>query len=395
MSNLWNKINIPRKILKNLYEDQGLPIAQIASKLGYSTTPIHRLLREYKIKTRSISEAKKKFEISKQELRNLYHKQKLSTGQIAQKYGCNHVTIVNRMKKYSIESRGHLGLTKPIRISKEKLKYLYKKRSLSLAKIARIIHRSEGGIERKFKSYGIRSRGLDNRTSKYKKRNFDGNLLEKAYMIGFRLGDLNVFSPKNIICVRCSSTKKAQIRLIRNLFKKYGGIYQALAPRGTFEICCFLNKSFEFLLPKEDKIEEWILSNKNYFLSFLAGYVDAEGSFYLRKPYYKLGKIGWAIFELQTYDKNIIDTISHFLYDLGVENKFFLSRKQGYMNKQGFKNKKDLWRLAITKKVALWKFTKLIEPYQRHTEKIKDLMKIKKNLIQRNSLPYCHPIDLS
>lgn len=141
------------------------------------------------------------FKITRQELNNLYGKQKLSTFQIAQKFGCSHATIVNRMRKFGIKSRGHLGLIKPIKISK-------------------IVHRSEGGIERRFKSYGIPSRGLANRASKYKKHNFSGDLLEKAYMIGFRLGDLNVYSPKNIICVRCSSTKRAQIKLIKNLFKK-------------------------------------------------------------------------------------------------------------------------------------------------------------------------------
>lgn len=86
------------------------------------------------------------------------------------------------MKKYGIKSRGRLGLTKPIKISKEKLEYLYHDRKLSAVKIAKILHRSKGG-------------------------------------------------------------------------------YVAKAKRGTFEIVAHLNKTFSFLLPKQDNIETWILVN--------------------------------------------------------------------------------------------------------------------------------------
>ena len=391
----WNKVNIPKETLKDLYENQRLSIAQIAEKLGYSTRPIHRLLREYKLKIRTISEAKEKFKISKRELRALYQRQKLSMDQISHKFGCSRANIVYRMKKYRIKSRGHLGLTKPIRVSKEKLKYLYKKRGLSLAKIARIIHRSEGGIERKFKTYGIRSRGLDNRASKYKKRNFDGNLLEKAYMIGFRLGDLNVFSPKNIICVRCSSTKKAQIRLIRNLFKKYGGIYQALAPRGTFEICCFLNKSFEFLLPKEDKIPRWILSNNHLFLPFFSGYVDAEGCIHVR-THSGGRKTPFGGLEITSYDKHILQQSWKKLLKVGIISpKPLLVKPKGSIDKRGFKQNGDAWRLNIYRKDSVWRLLGLIQPYIKHAEKIKAIETVKKNIVLRNKIPYCHKIDLS
>jgi len=276
----WNKIEIPKEKLKFLYEKQGLSIAQIASKLGYSNGPIHRLLKKYHLKIRTISEAKEKFKISKKDLRNLYHHQKFSMNEIAKKYGCNHVTIVNRMKKYDLKSRGHLGLTKPIRISKEKFEYLYCTQRLSLDKIAKILHCSGGGLQRKIKNFGIKTRPISERACKYKKKDFNGNLEEKAYMIGFRLGDLNVKPTKNLIQVRSSTTKRNQMILIKNLFSPYTTPHVWKAKRGTFEIVALLNKSFDFLLPKNDNVESWILKKPKYFLAFFAGYADAEGCFY-------------------------------------------------------------------------------------------------------------------
>lgn len=173
------------------------------------------------------------------------------------------------MKKYGIRSRGHLGLTKPIRISKEKLKYFYHNRGLSLDKIAKILHCSEGGLQRKMRDFEIKSRPTSNRACKYKKKDFGESLTEKAYMIGFRLGDLNVSKGKSVISVRCSTTKRAQASLIKNLFSPYGGVAITKAKRGTIEINVFLNNSFSFLIPKKDKIPGWVTRNDKYFLAFL------------------------------------------------------------------------------------------------------------------------------
>src|SRR5207245_435885 len=111
---------------------------------------------------------------------------------------------------------------------------------------------------------------------------------------------------------------------------------------------------------------------------------DAEGSYYLRKPYYQFAKSGWGVFEIQTYDKNILSTISQRLSLLGIENTFNISRKKGYVNKRGVRNNSDMWRITVIKKQSLWNFIKLIEPYNKHENKLSDLRKVKNNLILRN-----------
>lgn len=145
-------------------------------------------------------------------------------------------------------------------------------------------------------------------------------------MIGFRLGDLNVYHPKNIICVRCSTTYEGQISLIKKLFEKYGGVYSYFAPRGTYEICCYLNNSFEFLLPKEDKVPNWILKDNRCFLAFFAGYIDAEGYISIRR----------RGLEIQSYDKNILRQSWKKLKILGITcPKPTLSKPAGYVQKNG------------------------------------------------------------
>jgi len=392
----WNKIKIPKEKIKYLYEDQGLSIAQIASKLGYSNEPIHRLLREYHLKIRTISEAKEKFKISKKELRNLYYHQKLSMNEIAKKYDCNHVTIVNRIRKYNLKSRGHLGLTKPIRISKEKFEYLYHIRRLSLDKIAKILHCSEGGLQRKIKKFVIKTRPISERACKYKKKDFDGTLEEKAYMIGFRLGDLNIKPTKNLFQARCSTTKRAQIMLIKNLFSPYTTPHVWKAKRGTLEIVVLLNKSFNFLLPKNDCIEPWILRRNKYFWAFFAGYADAEGCLYININ--KNRGIEFTVFSLSSYDKQILFQIWNNLKKLYIlSSPPFLKAPKGTpcsSNKKYFSNG-DAWCLTIAKKDSLWKLIHFWEKYSRHSERKKAIDRSKNNLILRNQLPYCHKIDLS
>lgn len=336
----------------------------------------------------------KRINISKNRLSDLYLRKKLSTEAIGKILGCNHVTVLNHLKKYGIPRRSRLGNRRPVGISKDVLFDLYHHRRLSQKQIAQMFGHSRYGIHRRMKICGIQSRSYSVANTKYPKYDFRGDLIEKAYLIGFRLGDLNVYKVHELIQARCSTTKQEQADLIRDLFKDYSHIHIWKARRGTLELIVLLNQSFEFLLPKNDSVERWVADNDRYFLSFLAGYADAEGSYYLRKPYYKKGKVGWGVFEIQTYDKNILQIVSQKLTFFGIENIFSKSRTKGYIDKRGVKTNQDAWRLTVVKKQSLWNYIKLIEPYHRHKNKLGDLKKLKNNLLLRNQLPYCRPIAL-
>lgn len=336
----------------------------------------------------------KKFLITRNQLFKLYAQERLSTAAIAKIFGCNHVTILNYLKKYNLPRRSKLGNRKPITISREVLFDLYQNKKLTQKQIAERFGHSRYGMQRWMKIYGIISRSSSDANRIYPKFDFRNDLIEKSYLIGFRLGDLNIYKVRKLIQARCSSTKQEQVNLFKNLFKNYGHVTIWRAARGTFEMVVLLNMTFDFLLPKQDIIANWIIKNNKYFLAFLAGYADAEGSYYLRKPNIKVGKIGWSVFEIQTYDKNIIWTLYNKLKELKIDSKFLQSRKSGHIDRRGVKTNKDCWRITIHKKQALWNFIKIIEPYHKHKNKLEDLRKVKENLLLRNSLPYCKPIVL-
>ena len=190
----------------------------------------------------------------KTQLIELYVKQGLSTDAVAKVLGCNHATVLNYLKKYEIPRRSRLGNRKAVRIAKETLIDLYQNQKLTQKQIAHKFNHSRYGVQRWMKIYGIKSRNDSESHTRYPKHNFSGDLAEKAYMIGFRLGDLNVMQVKNLVQVRVSSTIPAQIQLFKNLFAGYGHIHIRKFIRGStgveiIDAITLLNKSFKQIFP--------------------------------------------------------------------------------------------------------------------------------------------------
>ena len=380
------KYNISKEKLKNLYSDKRLSMAKIARRFNCDPTTIQRTMRQYEIKPRTLSEATEKIIIPKKILKNLYYHNKLSTGEIGKLYHCSHATIINKMKFYKLKRRSRLGTRKPVIISKALLKKFYFIKKLSQNQIAQKVKCSRCAIEKLMRKYRMKPRSLSESQMRYLKRDFSGNLIEKSYLIGFRLGDLNVGMAKLQIQVRCSTTVPAQVQLIKKLFSKYTHLdikkTRFIKKQLVADIRCFLNKSFSFLLPKRDQIESWIIKNDKFFFAFLAGYADAEGCFLIRR--YKNMKTPVAGFELQSYDKNIINMIWKKITSLGIQTpKPKISRRKGYKSKIGLINRKDMWRLSIYKKVSLLKFLNFIKLYLKHPKKKNQLSLLKRNVISR------------
>lgn len=380
------KVNIPKNILKNLYINQRLSMDKIAKRFRCDPSTIQRLMRKHKIKSRSCSESMQKVFISKQILRKLYYHNKLSTKQIGKLYRCSHATILNRMKIYKLKRRSKLGLRKPVLIPKEKLKKLYLKRKLSQFQIAKKMKCSSYAIEKLMKKYNIKSRTLSEAQMKYPKHDFSGNLVEKAYLIGFRLGDLWARPAKLQIEVNCSSSRPEQIQLIKNLFQKYTKITirknRFIKGKLITDIKWLLNKSFKFLVPKQDRIAPWILKNKKFFFAFLAGYIDAEGYIFIKLQ--KKSKTPIAGLQIQSYDKGILHQIWSKLNEIGIEcPKPYLSHPKGYISKNGIINRGDAWRLDVNRKKALFSLIGSIEPEIKHKKRKRNLIEAKTSLILR------------
>lgn len=268
-------------------------------------------------------------------------------------------------------------------ISYKKLKKLYLGKKLSSYKIASLLGISQSWVMVNLRKHAIKSRTISEAKILtrpwYKRKDFNDNQRKKAYMIGFRVGDLYVSqtSPKSLtIRISSNSAISEQRKLFKKLFQNYGHIWEGNPDKkGAVLVRCYLNKSFDFLLPKKDHIEDWILKNENNFLEFLAGYIDAEGTFCVGKN---------KVFSLSSQDKNIIHKIQIKIKTLGIEcNIPTLVRKENEMDKNKVKSNKDVWGLRIYKRDTLLKFIKLIEPFIRHRKRRKDMLNLKNKLLKR------------
>ncbi|MFH1311029.1 MAG: LAGLIDADG family homing endonuclease [Nanoarchaeota archaeon] len=194
-------------------------------------------------------------------------------------------------------------------------------------------------------------------------------------MIGFRLGDLKVkaTNKNSTVLISSNTTKIAQYKLIKRIYGKYGH-FKAKDYNGVYHVYCNLDKSFNFLINKEDKIPEWILYNKNFFLAFLGGYTDAEGNIGISQ--------NRARFRIRTYDKNILFQVHKNLGKLGINSKFGIVSRQGFYGM--IRQNKDCFGVFVNHKEDLLKLLKFLKPYIRHKKRYKDLITAEKNILERN-----------
>src|SRR5258708_20300317 len=188
--------------LIRLYCDEGLSLSEVARQLGWSPSAIYSRLVALGIARRK-AWARNAVEADAAELRRLYSDEGLSLSAVAGRYGCALTTIWRRLQAAGVQCR-------------------------------------EGGSE-----------------PKYARTDFSGDLAEKAYLVGFRLGDLHVaMEGTRTIVVKCTSTRREQVELFRDLFGKYGHVYSDEPTKGhrkrqSIGMEVRLNTTFSSLLPNQ------------------------------------------------------------------------------------------------------------------------------------------------
>lgn len=255
-----------------------------------------------------------------------------------------------------------------IAIDKQVLDDLYHKQSLSPYKIGAIMNCSWATVSNRLREYKIPLKSSSLARIRYKRNGFSGDLGEKGYMLGFRMGDLNTYSPtanSETIVARCHTTQEEQIDVIKDLFSRYGQVTVSRT-NGHLYVNCYLDQSFKFLLDKNEDAWAWVSEDRKYYFSFIAGYVDAEGNFIINQ--------GRARFKIDSYDLSILRAISGWLAENKINYKFRQIYKKGdtqFIRGLKCKYNGDLWRLNINEALSLKKFIILIKPYLKHSTRIK------------------------
>jgi len=184
---MGKRIHISETILRKLYEHDGLLLGDIAKRLGCDARVVRREMEEHGIQFR-----RTRVRISCEELRRLYDAQRLSIEKVAKHLGHHPKTIRRRMQECGIKVRSRSEAGTRIHIPENELRRLYEDEELSVKEIARRLGYDERTVRRNMKRYGIPIRTTAETAAiaarGYPKHDFSGDLKEKAYLLGFRLG---------------------------------------------------------------------------------------------------------------------------------------------------------------------------------------------------------------
>jgi biotin operon repressor len=391
------RLKLPKSRLEELYLRQAMSGPEIGEVLGCSISVVYRELARHQIPRRTkqevaaLSRAKLSIREGMDEavLRRLYHGQQMSEAEVAESLGCSASTVRRRMAELRIEKRTQIETRKlasgklRFEVSQDILEDLYVKQGLSAEAIGEQLGCSSNVVRRRLEEYQMSRRSAAEAATRYPKTDFGGDPKEKAYLIGFRQGDLHVTKPNEAgitLVVTCSSTKREQIALIHSLFERYGRVcVTGPDSKRNLSVSCLVNESFDFLLKKEDDIPAWILTDDECFLAFFAGYADAEAN---------IGVYGGkARFRIDSYDKTIIRKSHSKLASLGIRfPRPYIDRKKGTVScrRRGGVYHQDRWLLETKRQASLLQLFDRIEPYLKHAKRRQDMARAIENIRWRN-----------
>lgn len=258
---------------------------------------------------------------------------------------------------------------------------LHNERGLSLTDIASLIgNKTSGYTSWLCRQLGVpvrdfetaRLKGIREKRRKYERLPFDGTDADKAYMLGLRHGDLSVSRPwKGVVRVSTSTTHPAMSRLFRNLFSRYGHVYELPRFKGDtksyeWNLQAILDDSFAFLEPSVEDCWAWVSGNGDRLLAYIAGVIDAEGHVGIFRNY-KTVAIIVSIFNTK---RDFLVKIKSSLDSMGchVLGPYLDKRKGTSSGKYRIMRRQDYWRIAIATFEHCQSFLSLIP--LRHPEKL-------------------------
>ncbi|MAE42532.1 hypothetical protein CMO93_02065 [Candidatus Woesearchaeota archaeon] len=205
---------------------------------------------------------------------------------------------------------------------------------------------------------------------KHKKIPFYGDSQDKTYLYGFVLGDVHVFKrSKFTLRAITHTTHRSFVDLFIKEFSKFGKVNSKYrAKKKEWGLFIDLDyKSFSFLEErKKEGLPNWI--NKNNFVSFLSGFIDADGSVIIRKA----GDYFQYVIRVFGQDKKLLNQIKSILEEMGYHPSFYKNFGVGESrnwNGRIIKYNKDYYAMDIYKKEETIKLLSILK--LKHEEKIK------------------------
>ena len=268
-------------------------------------------------------------------------------------------------------------------LTKAFLEEVYIRQKLSTWAIEKEYGLTRSRVYAALKRYGIQTRSIAASHVRYNRENFSGDIHEKAYLIGFTIGDLRVRRHNKSHCetisIGCGSTKLAQVRLFEDLFSRYGRVWKGRPDaRGAINMEAFVNLSFSFLLPNQ-RSYEWTLADESSFFAFLAGFTDAEGSFCIAQGQ---ARIAWG-----NYDTGVLSFIRTGLSRYGIDPpKLYCDTLQGYIGSHGYPRNKNYCHVTCTKKRVVFTVLNKLDSFIRHSDKRAKMEMVRENITRRDAM---------
>ncbi len=279
---------------------------------------------------------------------DLYVNQGRSLHAISREFGLQRRTIARNLRKNGVRLRSYeesIDLLRRVRQAEvEKIRTMYSVDKLSSLKIGRRLGISGSWVRQVMDRSGIPRRTVSQACMRFTKVGFSGDEHERAYLMGLRAGDLNSAVYGNQVRVATSTTHPAMWRLLVSAFGKNGRVNKTAARSKHgfgWLTYAYLDRSFDFLLSKTVSIPKVFLEREDLFLSFLAGYVDAEGSFrvYLNSTHKAMS------FRINSEDRLLLKDIRDGLRKMGYHVYWALAAKRGLNN--GKRYRRSLWSLGM------------------------------------------------
>jgi hypothetical protein len=296
-----------------------------------------------------------------EDLRRLYVVEKLSASKIAKAYGLQYAsektaesTILHHLKKNGIARRDAAAHIRKVTQKMADEWVVRYQKGESLKQIA------GDAVDAVTVFNHLHKRGLSLRdkveaqikaVTIHDKKPFQGSPADRAYLAGITRGDFWAGRHGRAVRVRLGTTHPDMAALFRLLFGWHGPIYEYPKPAALTEyewiLDCDLDSSFEFLIQSKADVSE-IIRSSDLFMSFLAGFFDAEGTVYFHK------KRSGGAFELAmaNTDEGLLRDIRDELARRGFAVK--LERTKQYRAeavRRGIKNPGEfIWRILV------WRF---------------------------------------